>query len=118
MVIANYLSESWISLNVVPYALSKIYTNTKYNNTWVGWIESATKDDMNIYECTGTTNESGILELTLAPKYIISVIVTKPEGCIGLYGTSGKSMWIKVVYHDMSVMQNTPVSVSVLYANR
>ena len=49
MVIANYLSDSWISLNVVPYALSKIYTNTKYNNTWVGWIESATKDDLSNY---------------------------------------------------------------------
>lgn len=37
MIVANYLSDSWISLTVVPYALSKIYTNTKYNNTWVGW---------------------------------------------------------------------------------
>lgn len=46
MVIANYLSDSWISLNVVPYASSKIYTNTKYNNTWVGWAESSTKDDL------------------------------------------------------------------------
>ena len=46
MIVANYLSDSWISLTVVPYALSKIYTNTKYNNTWVGWAESATKDDL------------------------------------------------------------------------
>ena len=46
MIIANYLSDSWISLIVVPYALSKIYTNTKYNNTWVGWAESATKNDI------------------------------------------------------------------------
>lgn len=46
MIIANYLSDSWISLIVVPYASSKIYTNTKYNNTWVGWAESATKDDL------------------------------------------------------------------------
>lgn len=46
MIVANYLSDSWISLNVVPYASSKIYTNTKYNNTWVGWTESATKDDL------------------------------------------------------------------------
>ena len=45
MIIANYLSDSWISLIVVPYASSKIYTNTKYNNTWVGWAESATKND-------------------------------------------------------------------------
>lgn len=74
--------------------------------------------DLNIYKRTGTTDESGILDLTLTPKYIISVIVTKPERCIGLFGTSGKSMWIKVVYHDMSVIQNTPVSVSVLYSNR
>nr|DAY94092.1 MAG TPA: hypothetical protein [Caudoviricetes sp.] len=74
--------------------------------------------DLNIYKYTGTTNESGILDLTLTPKYIISVIVTKPEGCIGLFGTNGNSMWIKVVSHDMSVMQNTPVSVSVLYSNR
>ena len=46
MIVANYLSDSWISLTVVPYASSKIYTNTKYNNTWVGWAESATKDDV------------------------------------------------------------------------
>lgn len=46
MIVANYLSDSWIFLNVVPYASSKIYTNTKYNNTWVGWTESATKDDL------------------------------------------------------------------------
>ena len=46
MIVANYLSDSWISLTVVPYASSKIYTNTKYNNTWVGWAESATKDDL------------------------------------------------------------------------
>ena len=46
MIVANYLSDSWISLTVVPYALSKIYTNTKYNNTWVGWAESATKNDL------------------------------------------------------------------------
>ena len=45
MIIANYLSDSWISLIVVPYASSKIYTNTKYKNTWVGWAESATKND-------------------------------------------------------------------------
>jgi hypothetical protein len=45
MIIANYLSDSWISLIVVPYASSKLYTNTKYNNTWVGWAESATKND-------------------------------------------------------------------------
>lgn len=50
MVIANYLSNSWISLNVVPYASSKIYTNTKYNNTWVGWAESSTKDDLGVTE--------------------------------------------------------------------
>lgn len=48
MVIANYLSDAWISLNVVPYALSKIYTNSKYNSTWTGWSESATKDDLPI----------------------------------------------------------------------
>lgn len=46
MIVANYLSDSWISLTVVPYASSKIYTNTKYNNTWVGWSEFATKDDL------------------------------------------------------------------------
>ena len=46
MIVANYLSDSWISLTVVSYASSKIYTNTKYNNTWVGWAESATKDDL------------------------------------------------------------------------
>lgn len=46
MVIANYLSDAWISLNVVPYALSKIYTNSKYNSTWTGWSELASKNDL------------------------------------------------------------------------
>ena len=46
MVIANCLSDAWISLNVVPYALSKIYTNSKYNSTWTGWSELASKDDL------------------------------------------------------------------------
>lgn len=61
MIVANYLSDSWISLTVVPYALSKIYTNTKYNNTWVGWAESATKDDLpNIFTAQlGTSNLEG-----------------------------------------------------------
>ena len=61
MIIANYLSDSWISLIVVPYASSKLYTNTKYNNTWVGWAESATKDDLpNIFTAQlGTSNLEG-----------------------------------------------------------
>lgn len=61
MIIANYLSDSWISLIVVPYASSKIYTNTKYNNTWVGWAESAIKDDLpNIFTAQlGTSNLEG-----------------------------------------------------------
>lgn len=61
MIVANYLSDSWISLIVVPYASSKIYTNTKYNNTWVGWAESATKDDLpNIFTAQlGTSNLEG-----------------------------------------------------------
>ena len=46
MVIANYLSDAWISLNVVPYALSKIYTSSKYNSTWTGWSELASEDDL------------------------------------------------------------------------
>lgn len=46
MVIANYLSDALISLNVVPYALSKIYTNSKYNSTWTGWSELASKNDL------------------------------------------------------------------------
>lgn len=59
MVIANYLSDVWISLNVVPYALSKIYTNSKYNSTWTGWSELASKDDLpNIFTTTlGTSNQ-------------------------------------------------------------
>lgn len=59
MVIANYLSDAWISLNVVPYALSKIYTNSKYNSTWTGWSELAAKDDLpNIFTTTlGTSNQ-------------------------------------------------------------
>ena len=61
MIIANYLSDSWISLIVVPYASSKIYTNTKYNNTWVGWAESAIKDHLpNIFTAQlGTSNLEG-----------------------------------------------------------
>lgn len=59
MVIANYLSDAWISLNVVPYVLSKIYTNSKYNSTWTGWSELASKDDLpNIFTTTlGTSNQ-------------------------------------------------------------
>lgn len=59
MVIANYLSDAWISLNVVPYELSKIYTNSKYNSTWTGWSELASKDDLpNIFTTTlGTSNQ-------------------------------------------------------------
>ena len=59
MVIANYLSDAWIYLNVVPYALSKIYTNSKYNSTWTGWSELASKDDLpNIFTTTlGTSNQ-------------------------------------------------------------
>ena len=61
IIIANYLCDSCISLIVVPYASSKIYTNTKYNNTWVGWAESATKDDLpNIFTAQlGTSNLEG-----------------------------------------------------------
>lgn len=46
MVIANYSSDAWISLNVVPYESSKIYTNSKYNSTWTGWSELASKSDL------------------------------------------------------------------------
>lgn len=63
MIVANYLSDLWISLNVVPYASSKIYTNTKYNNTWVGWTESATKNDLDSKLELVTT---GFLPLTAA----------------------------------------------------
>ena len=46
MVIADYLNDSWVSLIAVPYALSKIYTNTKYSNIWIGWAENILRDDL------------------------------------------------------------------------
>ena len=67
MIIANYLSDSWISLIVVPYASSKIYTNTKYNNTWVGWAESATKNDLGVFLTASGTKAAvfrGYVEIT------------------------------------------------------
>ena len=92
MIIANYLSDSWISLNVVPNALSKIYTNTKYNNTWAGWIESATKDDLLISASgTGPTDWT-VLETTGNMPFKIwnvtkaSASKGAPSGCYD-YGT-------------------------------
>ena len=92
MIIANYLSDSWISLNVVPNALSKIYTNTKYNNTWVGWIESATKDDLLISASgTGPTDWTALETTGNMPFKIWNVTKAStskgaPSGCYD-YGT-------------------------------
>ena len=80
MIIANYLSDSWISLNVVPYASSKIYTNTKYNNTWVGWTESSTKDD---YACGVATikADSGTVDISFPREFSdIPIVVTTVQG--------------------------------------
>lgn len=92
MIIANYLSDSWISLIVVPYASSKIYTNTKYNNTWVGWAESATKDDLLISASgTGPTDWTALETVENMPFKIWNVTKARtskgaPAGCYD-YGT-------------------------------
>ena len=74
--------------------------------------------DLDILNYTGTTNSSGVLDLPLKSKYIISIIILTPQDCIGLYGTSGSSAWIKVLKYDMSVAGDTSVSVSILYSNK
>lgn len=91
MIIANYLSDSWISLIVVPYASSKIYTNTKYNNTWVGWAESATKDDLNtvlMYRGVITGDLNRGRNLAIAPGIYsiqsVSTVTNGPSDFIGL----------------------------------
>ena len=92
MIVANYLSDSWISLTVVPYALSKIYTNTKYNNTWVGWAESATKNDLLISASgTGPTDWTALETVENMPFKIWNVTKAStskgaPAGCYD-YGT-------------------------------
>ena len=92
MIVANYLSDSWISLTVVPYALSKKYTNTKYNNTWVGWAESATKNDLLISASgTGPTDWTALETVENMPFKIWNVTKARtskgaPAGCYD-YGT-------------------------------
>nr|DAW85359.1 MAG TPA: Pulmonary surfactant-associated protein D, c-type lectin, alpha-helical coiled [Caudoviricetes sp.] len=92
MIVANYLSDSWISLTVVPYALSKKYTNTKYNNTWVGWAESATKNDLLISASgTGPTDWTALETVENMPFKIWNVTKAStskgaPAGCYD-YGT-------------------------------
>lgn len=92
MVIANYLSDAWISLNVVPYALSKIYTNSKYNSTWTGWSELASKDDLLISASgTGPTDWTALETTGNMPFKIWNVTKAStskgaPAGCYE-YGT-------------------------------
>lgn len=123
MIIANYLSDSWISLIVVPYASSKIYTNTKYNNTWVGWAESATKDDLgNLIthrKTTGNTSDSG------------NITINRPEGysLIGAYINSiyvrlsiptvyQKTIIVRCFDENMSPLKNTLVEVISLWIKK
>ena len=99
MIVANYSSDSWISLNVVPYASSKIYTNTKYNNTWVGWAESATKDDLPqsgrtpLIDCESIA----ITEFKVTFPKVFSeapaIIVTPSSGTPGINGIPKYSVW-------------------------
>lgn len=123
MIIANYLSDSWISLIVVPYASSKIYTNTKYNNTWVGWAESATKDDLGDLithrKTTGNTSDSG------------NITINRPEGysLIGAYINSiyvrlsiptvyQKTIIVRCFDENMSPLKNTLVEVISLWIKK
>ena len=104
MIVANYLSDSWISLTVVPYASSKIYTNTKYNNTWVGWAESATKDDLGVteYNAVGQISLSG--KLSKIGEWVknngtlgrCTFVRVEPSDSDGYFGTSGFSiLWTR-----------------------
>ena len=47
MIVANYLSDLWISLTVIPYASSNVYIISKYGNDWSNWTEYASKNDLN-----------------------------------------------------------------------
>ena len=46
MIVANYLSDLWISLTVIPYASSKVYIISKHGNDWSNWTEYASKNDL------------------------------------------------------------------------
>lgn len=46
MIVANYLSDLWISLTVIPYASSNVYIISKYGNDWSNWTEYASKNDL------------------------------------------------------------------------
>lgn len=120
--LANYMTTAMMSGeqindgNKVPtsalaFAMNQAITQNKNAITQLN-------SELDILNYTGTTNSSGVLDLPLKSKYIISIIILTPQDCIGLYGTSGSSTWIKVLKYDMSVAGDTSVSVSILYSNK
>lgn len=120
--LANYMTTAMMSgeqindRNKVPtsalaFAMNQAITQNKNAITQLN-------SELDILNYTGTTNSSGVLDLPLKSKYIISIIILTPKDFIGLYGTSGSSTWIKVLKYDMSVAGDTSVSVSILYSNK
>lgn len=99
MVIANYLSDAWISLNVVPYALSKIYTNSKYNSTWTGWSELASKNDLPQFgltpgiDCASNTVTEFKVTFPKAFSKAPVVIATPISNTTGINGIPKYAVW-------------------------
>ena len=71
MIIANYLSDSWISLIVVPYASSKIYTNTNLSNRFSSdsLVYNSIDDIPKSGSCFGTISKSIKIGTITIPAY-------------------------------------------------